>query len=237
MTAIAQLRFHPSTGLKQTIRRRALFLYALVFISFPLARAQGQAVIEGTVKLPAPVAGPVESSRYQIKGKGPATAPDPPVAVVYLEGELPEPVVTNVPPTVELEQKNFHFHPAVLPIQRGTAVKFPNRDDEYHNVLSYSKAKEFDLGRYRKDEKGPSVIFEKPGLVELNCEIHEHMRGFILVLDTPYFTPTDADGKFRLEQLPAGTYTLKAWLNEKTVWQQPVTLKAGETNRVEFTGK
>ena len=77
-------------------------------------------------------------------------------------------------------------------------VEFPNLDDMYHNVFSYSKTKRFDLGRYRKDEKPGSVLFDKPGTVTVHCEIHDRMRGTVLVLETPYFVKTDAQGHYRL---------------------------------------
>ena len=84
-------------------------------------------------------------------------------------------------------------------------MEFPNLDDTYHNIFSYSPAKRFDLGRYPPNEKPtPSQIFDRAGLVTLRCDIHEHMRGLILVLDTPYFTITDPDGHYRLTKLPAG---------------------------------
>jgi Carboxypeptidase regulatory-like domain len=122
-----------------------------------------------------------------------------------------------------------------LPIRVGTTVEFPNLDDTYHNIFSYSPAKRFDLGRYRPEERPiPSVVFDKPGLVTLRCEIHEHMRGLILVLDTPYFILTDADGRFRLSGVPSGHYTLKAWIDSKTTRQQPVELKSGATAHVDF---
>ena len=76
------------------------------------------------------------------------------------------------------------------------------------------------------------MTFEQPGVVRLYCDIHEHMRGVILVLATPHYTTTAADGKFRLAGLPAGTFVLKAWIDEKTVREQRVTLKDGETLRV-----
>ena len=108
-------------------------------------------------------------------------------------------------------------------------------DDTYHNIFSFSPPKRFDLGRYRSDERPiPSETFDAPGLVTLRCEIHEHMRGLILVLPTPYFTKTDPDGHFRLGGLPPGHYTLKAWLDNKTTLERLVALKSGSTLRVDF---
>jgi hypothetical protein len=104
-------------------------------------------------------------------------------------------------------------------------------DNTYHNVFSFSPTKRFDLGRYRPDERPvPSQVFDKPGLVTLRCDIHEHMRGLILVLDTPYFVTSGPDGSFRLGGLPAGHYTLKAWISSKTTLEKPVDLKGGTTH-------
>ena len=80
----------------------------------------------------------------------------------------------------------------------------------------------------------PSQVFDTPGLVTLRCDIHEHMRGLILVLDSSHFVVTDAQGRFRLSGLPAGRYTLKAWLSSKTTLEQPVELVHGATLHVEF---
>jgi hypothetical protein len=114
-------------------------------------------------------------------------------------------------------------------------VEFPNLDDTYHNIFSYSPAKRFDLGRYRPEERPiPSVVFDVAGLVTLRCDIHEHMRGLILVLNTPYFVITDESGRFQLSGLPAGRYTLKAWIDSKTTREQPVELKSGATLRADF---
>jgi hypothetical protein len=127
------------------------------------------------------------------------------------------------------------FVPALLPIQVGTKVEFPNLDDTYHNIFSFSPAKRFDLGRYRSDEKPvPSVVFDTAGLVTLRCDIHEHMRALVLVLDTPHFVITETDGSFRLSSLPAGRYVLKAWVNSKTTKEQNVELKDDTVLRVDF---
>lgn len=207
-------------------------LCGLLTLAWVNPATQADCVIEGHVALPK-LANAPPLPRYPNLNVQPGL-PDPPVAVVYLEGALPAASPVSPAPTVTMGQQDLQFRPAVLPVQVGTRVAFPNHDDLYHNVFSYSKPKRFDLGRYRKDEKPAAQLFDRPGLVILNCEIHEHMRGFILVLDTPHFTRTDTNGHFRLEQLPAGAYNLKAWLNERTTLVQPVQLTDGQTLRVEF---
>ena len=127
------------------------------------------------------------------------------------------------------------FVPMLLPIQTGTRVEFPNLDNTYHNIFSYSPAKRFDLGRYRPDERPiPSVVFDQPGLVVLRCDIHEHMRGLILVLGGPYFVLTDTEGHYRLDGLPSGHYVLKVWLDSRTTLERPVDLKDGATLHADF---
>ena len=191
-----------------------------------------EAVVEGRVELPKSRTAPVVDERYTVVTKGGALATSPPLAVVYLEGSFPKPAA---PPIKEIIQKDLTFEPLLLPIQVGTRVKFPNLDDTYHNIFSYSPAKRFDLGRYRRDEKPvPSQVFDKPGLVTLRCDIHEHMRGLILVLATPHFVISDTAGRYRLSGLPSGRYTLKAWLTSKSTMERQVDLKNGATLHVDF---
>lgn len=194
--------------------------------------AMSQAVIDGHVALPKNGPPPVINQRYEVVSKGGVIATRPPLAVVYLEGSFPK-----RPPSAgkEMAQKNLTFVPLLLPVQTGTRVSFPNLDDAFHNIFSFSPAKRFDLGRYRPDERPiPSEVFDVAGLVTLRCDIHEHMRGLILVLDTPYFVTTDPGGHFRLSGLPAGNHTLKAWLSNKTTLTHPVELTNGSTVHVEL---
>jgi plastocyanin len=192
-----------------------------------------QASVEGHVELPKSHSAPVMTKRYEIVTTGGVLATDPPLAVVYLEGSFPKP--GNLP-TKQVTQKDLTFTPALLPVQVGTRVEFPNLEkDTYHNIFSYSPAKRFDLGRYRPDERPiPSQTFDVAGLVTLRCDIHEHMRGLILVLATPHFSLTDNNGHYRLSGLPPGHYTLKAWVDSRTTRQHPVDLKSGSTLRVDF---
>lgn len=212
------------------IRRPLLCFYWLGALLPVILR--GEAVIEGRVPLPKTQSAPVVIKRYEIVSKGGVVSTNPPLAVVYLEGVFAKPVS---PPVAQMTQKALTFVPLLLPVQAGTRVEFPNLDDTYHNIFSYSAPKRFDLGRYRPDEKPvPSQTFDVPGLVTLRCDIHEHMRGLILVLATPHFVVTDAEGRFRLGGLPSGNYTLKAWIDSKTTLSRPVELRDDAMLRVEF---
>jgi plastocyanin len=127
-----------------------------------------------------------------------------------------------------LDQKNRMFVPHILPIQTGTAVIFPNSDNVRHQVYSFSPAKRFQLPLYAGTPQGP-VVFDKPGVVTLGCNIHDQMSAYIVVVDTPYFALT-AGGRAELPGLPEGTYDVRAWYagmrNEPL--PQPITLGADE---------
>jgi len=191
-----------------------------------------ESTIEGRVTLPAATALTVINKRYEIVTKGGIVSTNPPLAVVYVEGSFPRPMPA---PVAQMYQKDLAFVPMLLPVQTGTKVEFPNQDDTYHNIFSYSAPKRFDLGRYRADERPvPFQVFDAPGLVTLRCDIHEHMRGLILVVDTPHFVLTGTDGKFRLSGVPPGRYTLKVWLNSKTTLERTVDLVDGSVTQIDF---
>jgi len=211
-------------------RQGLLWLNATLFL-IPAALFAGAAV-EGHVELPKSRSAPVQAKRYEIITKAGVLSTQPPLAVVYLDGNFPRAASL---PTKEVEQKDLTFVPALLPIEVGTKVQFPNLDDQYHNIFSYSPARRFDLGRYRPEERPiPSVTFDQQGLVTLRCDIHEHMRGLILVLNTPYFVMTDTAGRFRLDKLPAGRHTLKAWIDSRTTREKSIELKDGQTLHVDL---
>src|SRR6266481_4363259 len=213
------------------MRRQGLLWLNAALSVIPASLFAGAAV-EGRVELPKSRAAPVQAKRYEIVTKGGVLSTRPPLAVVYLDGNFPRPASS---PIKELAQKDLTFVPALLPIDVGTRVEFPNLDDTYHNIFSYSPTKRFDLGRYRPEERPiPSVVFDKPGLVTLRCDIHEHMRGLILVLSTPYFVMTDTSGRFRLDKLPPGKYMLKAWIDSRTTREKTLELKDGQTLHVDL---
>ena len=211
--------------------RFAPFLSLILALSAPCVFAQ--ASIEGRVTLPKSHSAPVMNKRYEIVTKGGILSTNPPLAVVYLDGDFPPSTPAGSVPQVG--QKDMAFVPTLLPVQAGTRVEFPNHDDIYHNIFSYSPVKRFDLGRYRADERPiPAVLFDVPGLVVLRCDIHEHMRGLILVLATPYFVLTDTEGHYRLEGLPAGQYKLKVWLDSRTTLERTVELQGNGTLHQDF---
>jgi plastocyanin len=123
-----------------------------------------------------------------------------------------------------MDQRNLEFVPQVLPVLVGATVDFPNNDKVDHNVFSMSRTKKFNLGSYTAGES-KSVVFDKPGIVELRCDVHAEMAAYILVMKNPYFAVTDKQGQFKipdsshLEQtgltgvkdLPPGKYFIKSW--------------------------
>lgn len=212
---------------------RIFSVLCCLLASTSLSLSKDDAAIEGLVQLPPPTMERMLTQRYAANAETVVTPSNPPAAVVYLVGQFASKPLT-LAGLVEMAQKNMLFAPDLVAVQVGGSVAFPNGDDTYHNVFSYSKTKRFDLGRYRKDEKAATVVFDKPGVVAVHCEIHDRMRGTVLVLDTPYFQKTDVTGRYRLEHLPAGQFTLKAWVNDADIRERTVDLKSGGKLHIDF---
>jgi plastocyanin len=109
-----------------------------------------------------------------------------------------------------MDQKGLRFVPHVLAIQVGTTVEFANSDPLAHNVFSISSPKRFNLGLY---ERGTvrRMKFDQPGVVQLLCNVHQEMSGFIVILKNPYFARTAADGSFLIQGVPPGKHRLRCW--------------------------
>src|SRR5262249_21135659 len=193
-----------------------------------VARGEQTGGISGDVALGAVKPAPLPPG-YKAHTKKPIADPDAPRAVVYLardDGAYPKSGASGVE---NIAQEGYQFRPGVTAVRTGTQVAFPNHDDEFHSVFSYSKTKRFDLGRYRKDEQSPLITFDQPGLVKIYCEIHKHMRNLLLVLDTPWFTETDAEGHFTLDHVPPGEYGLHAFLPSEETLDGRVASVAGRS--------
>jgi plastocyanin len=152
-------------------------------------------------------------------------------SVVYMEDAPKAPAV--VPGHVVLDQRDERFVPHVLAITTGTIVDFPNSDRIFHNVFSLSKTRPFDLGRYAAG-RSKAVTFDRPGIVRVFCDIHSHMNAFILVFNHPFFTLTDMDGRYRLDNVPPGTYNLVAWNEGVASGPQPVVVPEGGEAELDF---
>jgi plastocyanin len=101
------------------------------------------------------------------------------------------------PVSAEIYQKDRAFHPHVLVVPVGSSVDFPNRDNTQHHVYSFSPAKTFNIELYADRPSAP-IVFDKPGIVELGCNIHDQMQGFVVVTDTAAVGQTDASGQVSL---------------------------------------
>ena len=110
-----------------------------------------------------------------------------------------------------INQRNLAFSPHVLVVRVGTAVDFPNDDHVFHNVFSFKDGKKFDLGMYPAGVKTRPVVFDKPGLSRIFCNIHPSMAAYVVTVETPYYAMSDERGAFTLSGVPAGTYTYHAW--------------------------
>jgi hypothetical protein len=115
-------------------------------------------------------------------------------------------------------------------------VEFPNSDSTYHNVFSLSKTKRFDLGRYPRGQSR-SVRFDRPGVVQVFCEIHSHMNAFILVFSHRFFATTDDAGRYRIEGVPAGEYRLVLWHDGRERDVRSVRVGVGGVAEADFVVK
>jgi len=202
-----------------------------------LLHLQGETgTITGTVQIPKTKKTEIPLGKYRGKISGKVAPPSPNVAAVWLEG--PNLTAPSKSSRVVLAQKNYQFSEPLLVVAKGTTITFPNYDPDFHNIYSLSKPKRFDLGRYKAEEKDiPSVTFDKLGFIALRCEIHDHMKANIIVVDTPHFITTDANGKFTLKNIPPGNYTLHAQTDKKHKWKTSITVQARKTTTVKFPAK
>jgi hemoglobin len=109
-----------------------------------------------------------------------------------------------------IEQRNKTFAPHVMAVPVGSTVAFPNFDSIYHNVFSLSQPQRFDLGMYRSGDMR-QVVFDKPGIIRLGCNIHANMSAYLVVVDAPHYVVADADGAFAFQSLKPGKYKVQAW--------------------------
>ena len=208
---------------------------ALFLVDATRAQAARPGAIRGRVELRR-AAPPIERRPgvAELGAAGARDVTDRLRSVVYLETAPRGAFETNEGGHAVMDQHNETFVPHVLAITTGTTVDFPNSDKFYHNVFSLSKVAKFDLGRYAAGRSRP-VRFDRPGIVRVFCDIHSHMNAFILVFSHPFFAMTELDGRYRIENVPPGTYNVIAWNEGTSSEPKPVTVPDGGITELDFT--
>ncbi len=148
-------------------------------------------------------------------------------AVVYLLG-VKGPVT---PQHASVDQKSLVFVPHVTAVPVGSTVDFKNNDKVNHNIFSASAAKKFNLGTYNPGMSKP-VTFDKPGAINLLCNVHSEMSAWVVVTENQYAAVSEHDGKFTINNVPAGTYKITAWSEKLKAQETSVTVADGKTATV-----
>jgi plastocyanin len=195
----------------------------------PEVSAQATGTIEGRVALEPPPPPRRQANRYPGGATETHQIQELP-AFVYLVGHIPG--AGGSAARLTMTQRDTTFVPPVVAVQAGGTVDFPNGDPFFHNVFSYSSAQRFDLGRYPQGES-KSVTFAEAGLVEVFCEVHEFMRGAIVVTENPFHAVVGEDGRFTITGVPAGEHTVAFWHADHQPHEERVVVPAGGTARVE----
>jgi plastocyanin len=229
-----------ATSTRATIARAIVVACLCSVVLLPLsagraAHAARPGTIRGRVELRRP---PTAADRRptvtELGTPAGRDVPDLLRSIVYLDSAPRGAFETSDGGHAVMDQRNESFVPHVLAITTGTTVDFPNSDRFYHNVFSLSKPKTFDLGRYAAGHS-KSIRFDRPGMVRVFCDIHSHMNAYILVFSHPFFALTDGDGRYRIDNVPSGTYGIVAWNEGTSSDIRSVTVPDGGTAEIDFT--
>lgn len=138
--------------------------------------------------------------------------------VVYFEPQfkLDKP---QAPANMVIDQRDKEFIPLVTAVQAGTTIRFPNNDKIRHHVYSFSKTKSFQIPLYKDKEPDP-ILFSKPGVVPLGCNIHDWMNAYVFVSESPYFSISDKQGSAQIKNLPQGKYLAKLYHPKLKNWKK-----------------
>jgi plastocyanin len=195
-------------------------------------RAQEPGAVRGRISIGIPVSAKRATSTYSRSIGTMQLAPESELrhVVVYLKDAPATPVHAM---HAEIRQTNENFVPRVVAVPVGSTVDFPNDDPIYHNVFSLSRTKTFDLGRFPKG-KSRGVLFDKPGVVKVFCQIHSHMSATVMIFNHPWFAIPDEKGGFDLSGMPPGDHQITAWHERLGDTTLQVHVDPGRPTTVDF---
>jgi plastocyanin len=155
---------------------------------------------------------------------------------VHVKGGLPKKAYPAPAETATLDQKGCIYEPHVLGVMIGQKVKILNPDGTLHNVHAMSKNNpEFNLAMPKFRTETEKIFEKEEFMFAMKCDVHPWMVAWVSVMSHPFFSTTKKDGKFSINDLPAGTYEIEAWHEKLGTQTQTVTLAEGENKEINFT--
>lgn len=174
-----------------------MFIVGLLAVAAGLVAVPASGSAQGTV-----------SGRISILEKAGEKTVDFANTVIYLEPKGGAARAAETKTQMAINGRNFA--PRVRVVTVGSSVEYPNQDPFTHNVFSTTPGALFDLGSYGSGTT-KSNRFAKAGAYPVYCNVHAKMTGYVVVVNTPWFTQAAADGRWELAKVPAGKYTMTVW--------------------------
>jgi plastocyanin len=216
----------------------------LLFAFATLAIGAGAETISGTILIKKRLTRPSVTPAVSVYQRGTtvelgADTQQDPIAfersrvVLYLEGPAPMPASLTPSDSFQIKQLDRRFLPDLVVVPVGSTVSFPNMDPIFHNIFSLSHPKTFDLGSYDKGETR-KVRFPTPGIVDIYCHLHPNMAATIVVTPNRWYARPDQSGKYQIDDVPPGEYTLVAWHKSAGFFRRKIVIQAGQDSVEDF---
>ena len=131
----------------------------------------------------------------------------------------------TVPATITVTQEGMTFKPYISIIRKGSSVVFANRDTVEHHIKSFSSSRPFEIAVHKPGDTPPPIRFDSEGAIVAYCILHDWMRAYVYVTDTPWYGSSDVSGITRIDNIPAGEYEVTAWHPDLGQFKPPLTTK------------